>query len=64
MTGLKYSGAGFGTKELYAEQKPGLSFLGHFGISPTAESITSFFSYCSNKIAIAYIIFLSLSSRR
>jgi len=25
----------FGTKELNAEQKPGLSFLGHFGLSPT-----------------------------
>jgi hypothetical protein len=36
MIEMKYSGTGFGTKELNAEQKPGLSFLGHFGISPTA----------------------------
>lgn len=35
MIGMKYSGAGFGTKELNAEQKKELSFLGHFGISPT-----------------------------
>jgi hypothetical protein len=37
MIEMKYSGTGFGTKELNAEQKPGLSFLGHFGISPTRE---------------------------
>jgi len=31
----------FGTKELNAEQKPGLSFLGHFWLSPTVQRFCS-----------------------
>jgi hypothetical protein len=41
MIGMKYNGAGFGIKEINAEQKLGLSLLGHFGISPTEPILLS-----------------------